>query len=105
MSLSMTASAQCTSVSTCCIHLDRTGTGLGMHKTHWEQVFVAGGGALSLALAAVCERVLRAGAVSGTDGGLEGLQCFDLVERCGFDMTTGVCVCGLVMERVMWDRV
>jgi len=80
------------------------GMGLGMHKACWERVFVAGG-ALRLAVAAVCERVLRAGAVSGTDGGLEDLRCFDLVERHGFDMTTGACVGGLVMERVMRDRV
>ncbi len=59
---------------------------------------ICGRGALSLALAAVCERVLQAGAVFGTDGGLEGLQRFDLVERCGFDMTTGACVGGLVMD-------
>ena len=51
------------------------------------------------------EQVLQAGAVSGTDGGLEGLQRFELVERCSFDMTTGACVGGLVMERVMRDRV
>jgi hypothetical protein len=88
MSLSMTARAQCTSLSTHCIRLDRMGKGLGLRKARWKRVFVAGG-ALSLALAVVCERVLRAGAVSGTDGGLEGLQCFDFVGRRGFKMAPG----------------
>ena len=104
MSWSMTARARCTSWSTRCIRLDRRGTGLGMHDTRWERVFVAGG-AISLALAVVCERVLRAGAESGTDGGLEGLQRFDFAEKRDVDMATGASDGWLVMERVKRDRV
>ena len=63
------------------------------------------GGVLSLALAVVCERVLQAGAESGTDGGLEGLQHFDFAERRDVGMATGASDSWLVMERVLRDRV
>ena len=51
------------------------------------------GGAWSVALAVVCERVLRTGAESGTVEGLGGLRRFNFVARRGVDMATGVIGC------------
>jgi hypothetical protein len=48
------------------------------------------GAARSLALAVVCERVLREGAESGTPADLVGLRHLSLVARRGVEMATGV---------------
>ena len=53
----------------------------------------------------MCERVLRAGAESGTAEGLVGLRRLNLVARRGVDMATGAIGSWLVMERVTWDGV
>ena len=102
---SMTARAQCTSVSTFFMCLDKMGTGLGIREMRFERVFVAGE-ARSLALAVVCERVLREGAESGTPADLVGLRRLSLVARHVIEMATGAIgswvVC-LVMERVTRD--
>ncbi len=74
MSWSRTARARWTSLSTRFMRLDKMGMGLGMRETRVARVCVAGV-ARSLALAAVCDRVLRAGAESGT------AACFTSLRR------------------------
>jgi hypothetical protein len=64
MSLSMTARARWTSLSTRVIQGDNMVLGLGMHEGRWDQVFCAGG-ATRLARAAVLKRVCRSSAEAG----------------------------------------
>ena len=61
------------------------------------------GGAWSLALAVVCEWVLRAGVESGIVEGLGGLRRLNFVARRGVDMVTGAIGCWFCMERVTRD--
>ncbi len=88
------------------MRVDKMGTGLGMREMRFVRVFVAGA-ARSLALAVVCEQVLRAGAESGTAADLVGLHRLGLVAGHSVGMATGV-VGGwfnwLVMERVTRDE-
>ena len=103
MSWSMTARARWTSLSTRSMRLDKMGMGLGMRETRVARVFVAGA-ARSLALAAVCDRVLRAGAESGTFACFGSLRHLVLGVGRGAGMATGVVdvrLGWLVMERVM----
>ena len=85
---------------------DKMGTGLGMREIRFVRVFVAGA-ARSLALAVVCERVLRAGAESGTAADLVGLRRLGLVAGRDLGMATNM-VGGwfnrLVMGRVTRDE-
>ena len=102
----MTARARCTSLSTRFMHLDKMGKGLGMREMCFARVFVAGA-ARSLALAVVCERVLRAGAESGTAADRVSLRRLGLGAGRGVGMTTGAgggCFSWLVMERVTRDK-
>jgi len=85
---------------------DKMGTVLGIGEICFVRVFVAGA-ARSLALDVVCERVLRAGAESGTAADLVGLRRLGLVAGHDVGMVTNV-VGGwfnwLVMERVTQDE-
>ena len=106
MSWSMTARARCTSLSTRFMRADKMGTGLGMREIRFARVFVAGA-ARSLALAVVCEQVLRAGAESGTAADLVGLRRLGLAAGRGVGMATDVVGSWfnwLVTERVTRDK-
>ena len=63
----------------------------------------AAGGAWSVASAVVCERVLRAGAESGTKEGMGGLRLLTFVVRRGLGMATGAIGGWVCMERVLRD--